>query len=193
MALSLNSGENVSLNTLGGTGLHRIAVGLGWGHRVGFLGMAKDVDLDASAILFDAEQNAVDEVWFGHLQSEDGSVRHTGDERSGGRKESKPHEVVVVDLKAVPARVQSIVFVVSSFSGETFSGVPFAFCNVVDAASRKEIARYDLKSGDDNHTGFIAAKVARSNGEWKFHAIGAYCTGRQKTIRDIEALARAHA
>ncbi|MEC8025394.1 MAG: TerD family protein [Myxococcota bacterium] len=193
MAIKLSSGEHVSLTQLGGSGLNRIAVGLGWGHRKGFLGMAQDVDLDASAILFDADKNPVDDVWFGHLSSKKGSVQHLGDDRAGGRDEGDPNEVIIVDLKSIPAQIRSVVFVVSSFSGETFNGVPFAFCNVVDAASRKEIARYDLQSAEGEHTGYIVAKVVKIEGEWKFHAVGAHCAGRQRTIRDIQAIARQHA
>ena len=39
--------------------------------------------LDASCILFDEQNNAVDAVWFRQLRSKDGSIQHTGDNRTG--------------------------------------------------------------------------------------------------------------
>ena len=193
MGVSLSSGESVNLAQVGGMGLRRIAIGVGWTPKKGFLGMSKSVDFDASALLYNADQTAVDDVWFGHLESKDSSVRHLGDDRSGGGIEDAPNERIVVELNAVPRDVHSIVFVVSSFSGDTFSGVERAFCSIVDHASQKEIARYNLQAAEESSTGFIIAKVYRHDGGWKFQAIGAHCTGRQRTIRDIEALARAHA
>jgi tellurium resistance protein TerZ len=81
-------------------------------------------------------------------------------------------------------------FVVNSYSGESFHGVPTAFCNVVDASTNKEIARYDLNTQGGDSKGFVAAKVYREGGEWKFHAIGESVSGKQRTVRDIEPHAR---
>ena len=81
-------------------------------------------------------------------------------------------------------------FVVNSYSGETFRGVPFAFCNVVDDSNKKEIARYNLNTEGGDVLGFVTAKVYRHNNEWKFHAIGEAVKGRQKTVKDIEPQAR---
>lgn len=190
MAISLSKGQKISLTKEGGAGLNRVAVGLGWGKKKGFLGVKKDVDLDASCLLYDGSREPIDAVWFGQLRSKDGSIAHTGDDRGGGGSEQDPNEVITVDLHSVPAEIQSIIFVVNSFSGETFKGIPFAFCNVVDAANNKEIARYNLQTDGGSHQGFIIAKAYRHDGEWKFHAIGEQCSGQQRTIRDIEPQAR---
>ncbi len=190
MGISLSKGQKISLTKEGGDGLDRIAVGLGWGKKKGFLGFKKSVDLDASCILYDNGNQPADAVWFGQLRSQDGSILHTGDDLTGGGSEQDPNEVINVNLKSVPSGVKSIVFVVNSYSGETFKGVPFAFCNVVDAGNNKEIARYNLNTEGGDYKGFVIAKVYRHDNEWKFHAIGEQCTGRQRTIRDIEPQAR---
>lgn len=192
MGVSLTKGQKISLTKEVGAGLNRTAVGVGWGKKKGFFGK-KDVDLDASAILYDANKNSVDAVWFGQLRSVDGSVVHTGDDRAGGGDEQSPNEVITVDLQSVPANVASIVFVVNSYSGETFKGVPFAFCNIVNSATDAEIARYNLNTDGGDYKGFVIAKVYRHDAEWRFHAIGEQCTGRQQTIRDIEPQAKVHA
>ena len=145
-------------------------------------------------MLYDANKNQpVDVVYFGKLKSTDGSILHTGDDRGGGGAETDPNEVINVNLNNVPDNVVSIVFVVNSYSGESFNGIPWAFCNVEDGSNGKEIARYNLNVEGGTAKGFVAAKVYREGGEWKFHAIGEAVTGVQKTVRDIEPFARKHA
>ena len=185
MSINLNKGQKISLSKEGGGSLSKVAVGLGWAKKRGFLGMTSDVDLDASCILFDNDSKAVDAVFFGQLRSNDGSVQHTGDDRSGGGSETDPNEVINVELQRIPDSVRSIVFVVNSYSGETFKGIPSAFCNVVDLGSNKEIARFNLATDGGAHRGFIIARVFRGSDDWGFHAIGEICSGRQRTINDI--------
>ena len=193
MSISLSKGQKISLNKADGGQLTKIAVGLGWGKKKGFLGIKSSVDLDASCLVYDEGKTAIDAVFFRKLRSDDGSIVHTGDDLTGGGSENDPNEVINVSLNAVPANVKSVVFVVNSFSGETFKGVPFAFCNVVDATTGSEVARYSLDTAGGNYKGFIIAKVYRHDGEWKFHAIGESCSGRQRTVADIEPQARNHA
>ena len=46
-------------------------------------GGGDSIDLDASAIMFDQNNKALDSIWFGQLQSRDGSIKHSGDNRTG--------------------------------------------------------------------------------------------------------------
>lgn len=193
MSVSLSKGQKISLaKTSGaakGDSLRKIAVGLGWGKKKGFF-FKKDVDLDASCIAYDRKKNKVDAVWFGHLTSADGSIKHTGDDRGGGGSEQDPNEVINVTLSQVPSNIMSIIFVVNSYSGESFKGIPFAFCNVLDSDNNREVARYNLNTAGGNYKGFIIAKVFREGNTWQFEAIGEPCTGRQKTINDLEPQAK---
>ena len=193
MGVSLSKGQKVSLRKEGGSALQNVAMGLGWGKAKSLFGlMAKDVDLDGSCILFDGGGSAVDVVWFGKLQSECGSLVHTGDDVEGGGNVDDPNETINVDLNAIPSAVQSIVFVVNSYSGETFKGIPDAFVNVLDRSTSKEIARYSLSLDGGNHEAFIIAKLARDGGDWQFHAIGTPVNGG-RTIHDIMPWAAKHA
>lgn len=202
MGISLSKGQSISLAKEGGPSLDKIAVGLGWGLREvqkkGFLGFGGgtrkvEVDLDASAIIYGQSGQPVDSVWWRQLRSQEGSVVHTGDDLAGGGGEDDPNEVINVDLRSVPTEVRSIVFVVNSYSGETFDGIPFAFCNVVDASTQKEVARYNLHTRGGSARGFIIAKVSRTGSGWSFEAIGEQASGRQQTIQDIEMQARQYA
>jgi len=183
--VNLSKGQTISLEKRGGGTLTRVRMGLGWDaiKKKGLFGKLKDqsVDLDASALLFDANRQLVDQVWFQQLRSKDGSVQHTGDNLTGAGEGDD--ESVVVDLQSVPPTVTQIVFVVNSFTGQNFSQVENAFCRLVDTtANDTELARYEL-TGSGTHNAQVMAKVSRSGGGWSMTAIGAIANGR--TFRDL--------
>lgn len=181
MAINLQKGQKISLTKeAGGGALTKIVMGLGWDAKKtkGFFGLgAKDqeIDLDASCVLFDEAKNPLDAVFFGQLDSQDGSIKHSGDNRTGAG--DGDDEQIVVDLSRVPAAVKSILFVVNSFTGQNFSQIENAYCRVVDATSGKELARYNL-SCNGEHTAMLMAKVYLHSGEWKMHAIGDNTSGK---------------
>ena len=180
MAVNLQKGQKISLDKEAGGSLSRITMGLGWDAiktkgLFGFGGKTEAVDLDASCVLFDESGKPVDVVWFRQLRSRDGSVVHTGDNRTGAG--DGDDEQINVDLTQVPAQVKSLVFTVNSFTGQNFSQVENAYCRIVDAGSNREVARYAL-SVQGAHSAQIMAKLYRHGGEWKMHAIGENGNGR---------------
>ncbi|RSN61434.1 stress protein [Amycolatopsis sp. WAC 04182] len=183
MTMSLVKGQKVSLSKRTGGSLTRVRMGLGWDamKKKGIFGSKKQtIDLDASAVLFDAAGNVVDQVWFKQLRSDDGSVQHTGDNLTGDGEGDD--ESIKVDLKRVPAAVSSIVFTVNSFTGQDFSQIENAFCRLIDEVEGAEIARYDL-SGSGTHTAQVMAKLAREGDGWSMTAIGSPASGQ--TFRDL--------
>lgn len=183
MGISLQKGQTVSLAKRGGGTLTRVRMGLGWDAVVKkglFRSKQADIDLDATAVLYDAQKNVVDQVWFQQLRSKDGSVTHTGDNRTGAG--DGDDESVVVELAQLPANVTTIVFVVNSFTGQDFSQIENAFCRLVDETNGDELARYDL-TGSGTHTAQIMAKVTRDGAGWSMTAIGSIAQGR--TFRDL--------
>lgn len=181
MAINLQKGQKISLEKEAGGGLSKIVMGLGWDAKKsgGFFGGGQaSIDLDASCVLFDETRQIKDAVWFAQLRSKDGSIVHTGDNRTGDG--DGDDEQIIVDLTRVPAEMKSLVFVVNSFTGQSFADIQNAFCRVLDGSSNKELARYEL-SCNGSHTAMVMAKVYRHNGEWKMHAIGENCSGRTFT------------
>jgi tellurium resistance protein TerZ len=180
MAVMLQKGQKISLDKEAGSALSKIVMGLGWDPikkkgMFGFGGGQVEVDLDASCVLFDEQNQVLDTVWFRQLKSQDGSITHTGDNRSGAG--DGDDEQIVVELTRVPAGVKSLVFVVNSFTGQNFSQIENATCRILDGRNLNEVARYNL-SCQGNHTAQIMAKVYRNGTEWKMHAIGENCSGR---------------
>lgn len=190
MGINLQKGQKISLDKESGGGLSRIVMGLGWdaaaAKKSGMLGGlfggggGESIDLDASCLLFDDQGNQVDAVWFRQLRSKDGSIQHTGDNRTG--EGEGDDEQIKVDLSAVPANVKSLVFTVNNYTGQDFSKVANAFCRIVNGANNSEIARYDL-SCQGSHSAMVMAKVYRHNNEWKMHAIGE--TGLGRTFEEL--------
>jgi tellurium resistance protein TerZ len=180
MSVNLQKGQKISLEKEAGGSLTKVIMGLGWDAikkkgLFGFGAKTESIDLDASCVMFDESNRAVDVVWFRQLKSRDGSVVHTGDNRTGAGEGDD--EQIIVDLPHVPADIKSLVFTVNSFTGQNFSQVENAYCRIVNAVNQKEVARYDL-TVQGMHTAQIMAKLYRHGGEWKMHAIGENGNGR---------------
>lgn len=184
MSVNLSKGQKISLVKNGGGTLTKVRMGLGWDAiaKKGLFGgkKAQSVDLDASALVFDAAGQVIDQVWFRQLKSADGSIVHTGDNRTGAG--DGDDESIVVDLTTVPAAAQTIVFVVNSFTGQNFSQIENAYCRLVDSTNDSELARYEL-TGSGTHNAQVMAKVSRDGAGWSMTAIGTIANGR--TFQDL--------
>lgn len=179
MSVNLTKGQKISLKKADGSALTQVIMGLGWDavKKKGLFGRMKEqeIDLDASCVLFNEAKEAVDVIFFNKLRSNDGSVHHTGDNRTGDG--DGDDEQIIVDLSKVSPDVKSIVFTVNNYTGQDFSQIENAFCRLVDRSNNQEVARYNL-SAQGSHNAQIMAKVYRHNGEWKLHAIGENATGK---------------
>ncbi len=180
MAINLQKGQKISLDKEAGVKLTNITMGLGWDPVktkgiFGFGSKTQEIDLDASCILFDDQGKQTDAAWFRQLKSKDGSIVHTGDNRTGAG--DGDDEQITVDLARVPANVKSLVFTVNSFTGQNFSQVENATCRIVNASNNQEVARFNL-STLGSHNAQIMAKLYRHGDEWKMHAIGEIGNGR---------------
>ena len=179
MGVSLTKGGNVSL-TKTAPGLTAVTVGLGWDARTTD---GQDFDLDASAIACGSNGRVVSDqhfVFFNNLTSPDGSIEHTGDNLTG--EGEGDDESIKVNLAAVPADVDKIVFPVSIHDaesrGQSFGQVRNAFIRVVNQAGGAEIARYDLSEDASTETAMVFGELYRHSGEWKFRAVGqGYASG----------------
>ncbi|MBP0941711.1 TerD family protein [Pseudomonas alliivorans] len=183
MALTLQKGGNLSLSKTDPT-LTNVLIGLGWDPRATD---GQDFDLDASAFLLGANgkvRSEADFIFYNQLKSADGSVEHTGDNRTGAG--DGDDEVVKVDLARVPADVDKIVFVVTIHEADArkqnFGQVGGSFIRVVNEKSAAEVVRYDLAEDASTETAMVFAELYRNAGEWKFRAIGQGYAGGLKAV-----------
>ena len=173
MAISLTKGGNVNLSKEA-PNLTNIAVGLGWNPRATD---GQAFDLDAVAFLVNESGKVradTDFIFFNNLKSSDGSVEHTGDNRTG--EGDGDDEVIKVDLSKVPADVSKVVFCAVIYDGQArnqnFGQVSNAYIRIVNTQGDAEVARYDLSEDSSTETAMIFGELYKNNGEWKFRAVG---------------------
>ena len=137
----------------------------------------QDFDLDASAFLLAANgkvRGDADFIFYNNLKSADGSVTHTGDNRTG--EGDGDDESLKIKLDAVPGDVDKIIFVVTIHDAQarrqSFGQVSGAFIRLVNDDNQTEVARYDLTEDASTETAMLFGELYRHNGEWKFRAVG---------------------
>jgi tellurium resistance protein TerZ len=168
--IELTEGQELLLAAADGQPLTKLRMGVGWDHSrtAGFMGTgAPPIDLDASAVQFAAGQ-LFDLAFFNNLATRDGSVKHLGDNLTG--RGEGDDEVITVDLERVYGKVDTIVFLVSSYQGHSLEWVSNAYCRLVDDHD-VELARFTLTLGVPE-TGLAMAKIFRDGDQWKLRAIG---------------------
>jgi tellurium resistance protein TerZ len=185
MSITLTKGQTISLAKSDTTPLTCVRMGLGWQARArkGFFGKLMgpaEIDLDASAVLYSG-RTVVEVVFFQHLVSTFGAVKHSGDNRTGGEG-TGDDEAITVDFTRLLSEVDQIVFTVNSFTGVTFDEVENAYCRLVDENTGAELARYTL-SGGGSHTAQVMAKVSRTDAGWQLAALGEPASGA--TFQDL--------
>ncbi|MFH6568076.1 MULTISPECIES: TerD family protein [Pseudomonas] len=189
MALSLSKGGNLSLSKEA-PGMTKVLVGLGWDARSTD---GQDFDLDASAFLLKADGKVradSDFIFYNQLKSTDGSVEHTGDNRTG--EGDGDDEAIKVDLSKVPADIDRIAFTVTIHEADArrqnFGQVRNAFIRIVNQDNNNEVARYDLAEDASTETAMIFAELYRNGAEWKFRAVGQGFVGGLKPLAESYGL-----
>lgn len=169
--VNLVKGQKISLEKPGGGSLTKVFMGLGWDPAAG----EDDIDLDASCICLDSSKNVIDTIYFGNLNGASGSIIHSGDNLTGDG--DGDDEVINVDLSKVPSNIESLVFTINSFQGQTFNDVANCFARLVDSSSHKELCIFKLAEKGANNA-VIMCRIYRYNGQWKFSAMGNPASGR---------------
>jgi tellurium resistance protein TerZ len=181
MAISLEKGQRISLEKQG-VGLQRVCVGVNWGaiEKKGFFGKKMEaVDLDASVGLYDEGKQILEAVYFGQLKSKDGSVSHSGDDRTGdvGGDDGLDNEIITIDLARVNPGVHHVAVVLNSFQGQDFAAIPFASVRLYEGTATKVesvLASYNIANESSFHgaVSMVLGVLYRHGAAWKFKAVG---------------------
>lgn len=190
MGVNLSKGQRVSLDK--GTTL--ALVGLGW--DVNRYDGGHDFDLDAAAFML-GENGKVrkdeDFIFYGNLESSDGAVRHTGDNRTGDG--DGDDEVILLDLSKVPADVKKIAITVTIYDAQArhqnFGQVSNAYVRVAKMSNENDMTgveelRFDLVEEFSIETAIVVCEIYKNGNDWKFNAVGAGYSG------GLEALCRSY-
>lgn len=186
MPVNLTKGGNVSL-TKEAPGMTLVRFGLGWDARSTD---GADFDLDAVALVVGEDGKVLTDkhfVFFNNLATPESAVVHAGDNRTG--EGEGDDEVITVDLAAMPAGAQKIVFAATIYEAESrkqnFGQVSNAFIRAVNAGNDAEIMRFDLSEDYSTETAVIFGELYRRETEWKFKAVGAgYAAGLGGLAKD---------
>lgn len=187
MAISLSKGGNINLSKEDPS-LNNVLIGLGWDARSTD---GAPFDLDASLFMVKADGKVPSDAYFifyNQMRSPEGSVEHTGDNRTGAGEGDD--EQILVTLSKVPPEIQRLVIAVTIYDAEArkqnFGQVSNAFVRLVNRDTNQEVVRFDLSEDYSTETAMIFGEIYRHGGDWKFRAVGQGYSG------GLRALALAH-
>lgn len=168
--INLRKGDKVAV------GFTNITVGLGWEPNEGTGGT---FDLDVSAIMIDENRKMPNKdyfVFYGNLNSPDGSLTHTGDDPDGSSSDGDDDESIIIDITKVNPSIQEILFVVTidgaADKKQNFGQVRDSYIRLIDNNTGKEVMKYELGEDFSIETGIEFGRLYRRNNEWKFDASG---------------------
>lgn len=177
-ALNLQKGEMLNLTKASTEApLKKISLGAGWDMAEG--GPSIDIDLSAFVLRDGKIANNSDVCYFGNKSVLNGSVMSMGDNLTGEGEEDD--ETINVDLEALPADVDAVVFVLNIYDakakGQYFSGVENAFIRAYNTDSGQELAKTNVSATVDSYDHLIFAKVVRNGDDWEFTSVQEFGNG----------------
>ncbi|AFZ15478.1 stress protein [Crinalium epipsammum PCC 9333] len=183
MGIQLTKGGRFNLSKEA-PNLKKLAIGLGW--EVSNSG--QNYDIDASVFMLGAAGKVINEkyfVFYNNLKSLDGSVIHSGDNKTG--QGEGDDETIYVDLPKVKIAIEQIVFVVTIHEGkeknQNFSQIKKAFIRLYNQETGIELARYDLKETFSQETALEFGRLYKKDIDWRFQAVGeGYKAGLQSFV-----------
>lgn len=174
MSINLKKGDSINLKK-SVPSLTRVRIGMGWEK------VSAPLDLDASVFACRHENGAPklfsDQhfIFFNNLTTPNGSIHHTGDNRTGAGEGDD--ESVIVDLTKLESEITEISFIVTIYEAITrrqnFGMLKDAYIKVYDEVTNAVICEYDLDANFSNETACQLGSLIKVNGEWSFKAVGA--------------------
>lgn len=169
MAINLQKGERANLE------LPKFTVGLGWDNNESQTG--GEFDLDASVFLLGENRKIIADpyfVFYNNLESPDGAVKHSGDNRTGAG--DGDDESILVDLTVINPAVKEICIVVTIHEAaqrkQNFGQVRNSFIRVYDAVKNEELVKYELGEDFSIETAVEFGRIYSREGKWRFEAVG---------------------
>ncbi len=170
MPINLQKGNSFNLSKEEPS-LKKVMIGLGWDmshHKI---------DMDASAFMLGANKKLpADEyfVFYNNLKSPDGSLQHTGDNKTG--EGSGDDEMLLANLDLINQEINEILFLVTIHDakerGHHFGMLQNAYIRIYDVETKREILRYTIDATNGQFSDMEFGKLHKIDHEWKFMALG---------------------
>lgn len=169
--------------------LNLVSIGLGWdplpganvdvdAHAFGVLARA-----DGSPVFYNDASHALSYANKPNLkvnpnksfQTTDGSLHHSGDDRSGSSSAGGDDETITVDLTKLPDEITEVQFWLTIYepNGATFGTVKNAFCRAINKDTGAELCKYALGTEFATANSIQVGSLFKKDGNWSFVAIGA--------------------
>jgi stress response protein SCP2 len=119
------------------------------------------VDLDTSCVAVDPNGKILmdETVYFGDLVNSNGSIRHSGDVRSGGSKGEK----ITCHLSTIKPHVKALYFILTVATPEkSFLDVTSALVSVLDKTNQNVLCKFNPSLVGD-HTAMFLMRISRKN------------------------------
>lgn len=153
-------------------GLNQVKIGLSWDSMPG----GKSADADASVFMLDDNGKMPSDrhiIFYNNLVSEDGSIIHSGDNRTGiGDGDD---EEIRIKLSSVSSSVVQIIVVITinnKDEGFHFGNVLNSSVRVYNSSDGSILCQYVLSESFDGCDSLIIGRFYRSGSDWEFEAIG---------------------
>jgi len=185
MSINLKKGNSFNL-TKNEPGLKKLMLGLGWDV------ISQRIDLDASVFMTGPTGKLISDdyfIFYNNLNSPDGAVKHTGDNRTGMGDEDD--EMILANMNLINSSVEEIVIAISVHEAEAkkhhFGMLSDAYIRLYDVENQREVLRYDLDAEFNGSTEVVFGKLSRKNNEWSFVAVGQGSSKGLQGLIDIYA------
>ena len=139
----------------------------------------ESVDLDASLLLFDEDKRLLEKVYYGHKESNDRAISHSGDDLVGteGGEQESDNETISVNLPKINSRVKYIVAILNSFRHHKFDKIPYIKLRIYSGKVGKPsdiLCAYSLANNEDfkGKEAIVLGVFTRVGNGFKFRADG---------------------
>lgn len=183
MAINLKKGGSINLSK-SMTKLNKLMIGLGWEYA------SIPVDLDASVFILGANGKLLSDeyfIFYNNLKAPDGSVQHTGDNRTGS--DNDDDEVILANLDNIHPNATEICICVTIHQAQlrnhTFGMLREAYIRIVDMDTKAEVVNYDLDSSHNAENSLVFARIKKSGNEWYFYADSLGSTSELQALVDM--------
>ncbi len=165
--------------------MEHVTVGLSWDESDL---NGRSPDADASVFMLGANGKLPSDgffVFYNNTTSQDGAVRHNGDNRTGAG--DGDDETLDIDLGNVAAEIQHIYFVITIHNmseGFNFGNVLNASVRIYDRTNRSTLCEFRLSERFPQLDAMILGRLYRDERGWAFEATGDGFTGGLQACLD---------